>query len=104
MAKVSINVRGSHSIKLAPQRGTVRATIAREGSSAAAVFAAVVESLAQARTSLEAICDDTHGPVTQFAFDQITTSARRPWHERGKQLPFVHTAQVSITAEFIEST
>lgn len=104
MAKISINVRGSHSIKLPPERATVSATLSREGSTAAPVFEAVVTSLAQVRESLEAIHDGTHGPVTKFAFDQITTSARRPWHERGRQLPFIHTARVSITAEFVQFT
>jgi uncharacterized protein YggE len=104
MAKISINVRGSHSVKLPPERATVSATLAREGSSAAPVFEALVSSLAEVRQSLEAIHDPTHGPVTTFAFDQIATSARRPWHEKGKQLPFIHTARVTVTAEFIEFT
>ncbi|CAM3684293.1 SIMPL domain-containing protein [Smaragdicoccus niigatensis] len=102
MAKISINVRGSHSIKLPPERATVSATLSREGSSAAPVFEAVLRSLAQVRASLEAIHDVTRGPVRKFAFDQVVTSARRPWHEKGKQLPFIHAARVTVTAEFVE--
>ncbi len=104
MSEISIHVRGSHEVRLAPERSIVHATLSREGASAAPVFEVVVASLAQVRNSLEQISDAKHGPVTRFWFDQVRTSAHRPWHERGKQLPLVHTASVSITAEFNDFT
>lgn len=104
MSEISINVRGSHEVRLAPERGTVHATLSREGSSAAPTFEAVVALLAKVRASLEDIHDAKHGPVNRFTFDQVRTSAQRPWHERGKQLPLVHYATVTITAEFSDFT
>jgi uncharacterized protein YggE len=104
MSEISINVRGSHEVRLAPERGIVHALLSREGSSAAPIFESVVASLAQVRDSLEPIHDAKAGPVTRFTFDQVRTSARRPWHERGKQLPLVHSATVTITVEFSDFT
>ena len=104
MPDITINVRGSNEVKLAPERGTVHATLAREGSGAVPIFEAVVESLAQVRDSLTSIHDPKHGPVTIYSFDQIRTGARRPWHEKGKQLPLVYSATVSITAQFSDFT
>lgn len=102
MAAVDISVRGSHTVTLPPEQGTVHAALSAEGPSAEPVFASVAATLGVVRDSLESRYHRKHGPVTRYAIDQIRLSAHRPFTQDGTQLPPVHTAAVSITATFAD--
>lgn len=100
MTAVQINVRGSHTVRLLPERATVHAALAAEGPEPQPVFDAVVAALADVKTSIEALHDPKRGPVTWYSFDQVRMGSRRPWNKDGKQLPLVHSATVSVAAKF----
>jgi len=102
MTTVEINVRGSHSVTLPPQRATVHATVAMEGPAPEPVFAAVAASLAEVCRSIEELHHRKRGPVTWYAVDQVRLGSRRPWNADGEQLPLVHSASVSVAATFID--
>ena len=97
---VEISVRGQHSVTLPPERATVHAALALEGPQPEPVFQAVAAALAEVAVSIEALHHPRKGPVTWYAFDQVRVGSRRPWHTDGEELPLVHTAAVSIAAEF----
>jgi hypothetical protein len=100
MTAVQITVRGSHTVRLLPERATVHAALAAEGPAPQPVFDAVVAALADVKTSIEALHDPKRGPVTWYSFDQVRMGSRRPWNKDGKQLPLVHSAMVSVAAKF----
>ena len=50
--------------------------------------------------SIRTLHDPEQGPVTWFAVHQVRTSAHRPWNDKGKQLPVIHTATVSLEVKF----
>lgn len=100
MTDIEINVRGSHTTTLPPERGTVHATLALEGPEPQPVFDAVTAALATVGASIEGLHDPELGPVTWYSFDQVRRSSRRPWHKDGKRLPLVHSAAVAIEAKF----
>lgn len=100
MSAVEITVRGSHTVRVPPQRATVHATVAMEGPSAEPVFEAVTARLAEVVASLEALRHPKRGPVTRYAVEQVRRGSHRPWNTEGKQLPLVHTAALSVAATF----
>jgi predicted secreted protein len=87
---------------LAPQRGTVHATVSAQGRAAEPVFEKVATGLAAVSTSIDALHHPKRGPVIRYAIDQVRTGSHRPWNAEGKQLALVHTAAVSITAVFTD--
>lgn len=101
-AAVEISVRGSHTVTLPPEQGTVHAALSAEGPSAEPVFAAVAATLGVVKDTLESRHHRKRGPITRYAIDQIRMSAHRPFTQDGTQLPLVHTAAVSITATFTD--
>ena len=100
MTAVEINVRGSASVRLAPERATVHATLSAQGRAPDPVFEKVATAVAEVSTSIDALHHAKRGPVTRYAIDGVRTGSHRPWNAEGKQLPLVHTATVSITAVF----
>ncbi len=104
MTTVEINVRGSHTVTLPPQRATVHATVAMEGPAPEPVFEAVAAGLADVCRSIEQLHHRKRGPVTWYAVDQVRMGSRRPWNADGEQLPLVHSASVSVAATFSDFT
>ena len=102
MAPVEISVRGSHTVRLAPQQATVYATMAADGPEPQPVFDAVAGALVEVTRSLESRHDALDGPVTAFVVEQVQRGSHRPYHPEGRQLPLVHTATVTITATFTD--
>ena len=102
MTDVAINVRGAHSVTLAPELGTVHATLALEGPQPEPVFRAVAVALAEVKAALEARHHPEDGPVTGYSVDQVRMNSYRPWHKDGKKLPLVHTASVTVEATFAD--
>jgi len=102
MTAVEITVRGSSSVRLAPERATVHATLSAQGRSAEPVFEKVAIALAEVSTSIDALHHPKRGPVTRYTIDQVRTGSHRPWNAEGKPLALVHTAAVSITAVFTD--
>ena len=100
MTAVEINVRGSASVRLAPERATVHATLSAQGRAPDPVFEKVATAVAEVSTSIDVLHHAKRGPVTRYAIDGVRTGSHRPWNAEGKQLPLVHTATVSITAVF----
>ena len=102
MAPVEITVRGSHTVRLAPEQATVYANVAADGPDPQPVFDAVATALADVNRSLESRRHTENGPVTNFVVDQARLTSHRPYNAEGRQLPLVHSAVVSITATFTD--
>ena len=99
---VEVTVRGSHSVRVRPERATVHATLSGEGPAAEPVFQMVTTSLGAITNSVETLHHSKRGPITRYVIDQVRLGSHRPWNADGKQLPLVHTASVSIVAEFTD--
>ncbi|HNP12747.1 MAG TPA: SIMPL domain-containing protein [Mycobacterium sp.] len=100
MTVVEINVRGAHTVTLAPERATIHATVGMEGPAPEPVFEAVAAGLAEVARSLDELHHPKRGPVTWYAVDQVRRGSHRPWNDQGEQLPLVYSATVSIAAKF----
>lgn len=100
MTGVAVTVHGEHTAHLPPERATVHARVALEGSTAAEVLAAATASAASLTSSIERLHHPDTGPVTRWAGDEVRTSVHRPWHDKGRQLPLVHTARIGYRVRF----
>jgi uncharacterized protein YggE len=101
MTPVEITVRGSHTVRVAPEQATVYAELAADGPEPQPVFDAVAAALDGVRRSLESRLQED-GPVTRFVVEQVRRASHRPYNPEGRQLPLVHTASVSISATFTD--
>lgn len=95
-----ITVRGSYSAFLAPERGTVHATLGFEGPQMQPVYDRVVRDLDSVKASVARLHDPEQGPVTWWATRHVRTWANRPWNKDGLQLPLVHHASVGLEVKF----
>ncbi len=93
-------VRGSHTAFQRPERGTAQVTLAFEGPAMQPVYDRVVRDLEAVKTSIQALHDPEHGPVTWWSTQHVRTWAQRPWNQSGKQLPLVHHASVGVQVKF----
>ena len=100
MAEVVITVRGSFDAFHPAERGTVSLHVNFEGPAPDVVQAQVIAGGYAVSSRITPLVDPEHGPVTQWSSDQIRTWAHRPWNNEGQQLPLVHHARISFTAEF----
>lgn len=100
MTDIEINVRGSHSATVPPERACVYATVSADGPTPEPVLQLVATALAQVTHSLESRLDADNGPVHRYTVDQIRKGAHRPYNQDGRQLPLVHTAAASLTVVF----
>lgn len=97
MSEVTITVRGEHSIRLSPERATVRASLRAEGPGRVAVVERVAALTADVRDNLTARRGD--GTVDEWSIAQLTAWSERPWSD-GARLAPVHHAAVEVTATF----
>lgn len=102
MNEIAINVRGSHTTTVPPERGIVHVALSLEGPQPKPVFDATALLVDIVRSDIQHLHDEGGGPITWFSIDRLTTSARRPWHKDGKQLPLIHSASVAIKAKFVD--
>jgi uncharacterized protein YggE len=93
-----ITVRGTFSAFQPPERGTVHATVAYEGPEMEPVYERVATDLEALKVSIAPLKDG--GAVTWWSADQLRTWSNRPWNDKGKQLPLVHHAAVSVEVKF----
>jgi uncharacterized protein len=95
-----ITVRGTFAAFQAPERGTVRATIAFAGPAMEPVYDRVARDLEAVKASVTPLKTGDHGPVTWWSAEQLRTWSTRPWNKDGEQLPLVHHASVDIEVKF----
>lgn len=100
MSEVLIKVRGSHSVEVAPERGVVSAEVRFDGPAPEPVMEQLRRGLRGVRTELERL--EQEGAIKRLVIQRARTSAERPWHKDGKQLPLVHRATVGLWAEFVD--
>ncbi|MDT5232928.1 MAG: uncharacterized protein QOI39_3428 [Mycobacterium sp.] len=99
-----ITVRGSYSAFQAPERGTVRASIAYEGPAMEPVYERVARDLEAVKASIVPLKSGDDGAVTWWSADQLRTWSNRPWNQDGEQLPLVHHASVGVEMKFRDFT
>jgi hypothetical protein len=95
-----ITVRGAFSAFQAPERGTVRATVAYEGADMSTAYDRVAHDLGVLKASVTRLEGVDPSPVTWWSVEQLRTWSTRPWHKDGKQLPMVHHASVGVEVKF----
>lgn len=97
---IQITVRGRYELLLPPERCTVHAELALEGSDPAALQQTLARSVQEVHASLGALHDQREGPVTWWSADRLRTWSHRPFHDQGTQLPLVHHARAGLSAKF----
>jgi uncharacterized protein YggE len=102
MSKIKIDVRGTHTITLPPERGVLSATMSLEGSPASSVVEAVTQQVATIRRMIDDLYDDNSGPVTWYSIEQVRTSSYRPSNKDGVRLPVVHVAKAGFEVKFVD--
>lgn len=100
MSEVEFIVRGSHRVHLPAERGTVALTISREGPEPDAVFSVVAAGAESLSQDIKKLHRPASGPVTWWSSERLLTGSRRPWNDKGKQLPLVYWARVSFRVKF----
>jgi uncharacterized protein YggE len=100
MSEILIKVRGSHTVEVPPERGVVSAEIRFDGPAPEPVMEQLRRGLHGVRTELERL--EQEGAIKRLVIQRARTSAERPWHKDGKQLPLVHRATVGLWAEFVD--
>ncbi len=100
MTEILIEVAGSARTIIDPELGVAHASITADGPDPQPVRDHVSLVLVRIRAGLEEL--QKTGAVERFSVDQVRFSAHRPWNEKGKQLPLVHTATVGVSARFTD--
>ncbi|MGH3352450.1 MAG: SIMPL domain-containing protein [Nocardioides sp.] len=100
MSEILIKVRGSHSVEVPPERGVVHAEVTFDGPAPEPVMELLRHGVQQVRDELARL--DHEGAVDRFVVQRARTSAERPWHKDGKQLPLVHRGAVGLWVEFTD--
>ena len=95
MSDIEITVQGTFTAYAPPERATVRLRVAHEGPEPSAVLDSATRTAGRVRESIEALHDKSAGPVTWWSSQHLQTSAHRPCHQEGKQLPLVHSARMA---------
>jgi len=95
-----IRVSDTFEVRLQPERGTVLLRVQAEGSEKSEVTGAATAALADLTQKVHQLLNPGSGPITAFNQGQVSNSAHRPWHERGKQLPFIYTTTCTMSARF----
>ncbi|GAA1729250.1 SIMPL domain-containing protein [Microcella frigidaquae] len=89
MTDLTLTVHGSARAELAPERATVRFTVASDGPERDAVLEAARAALGRTTAALES---HAAGSAIEWSVDQLTVTAQRPWTNDGSQAPLVHRA------------
>jgi uncharacterized protein YggE len=93
MTALTLTVRGSARAELAPERATVRFTVASDGPKRDAVLEAARSALTRTTEALASHTAGATAPGTlEWSVDQLGVSAQRPWTNDGRQAPIVHRA------------
>ncbi len=100
MSEVIITVRGEHEMRVAPERATIRLTVALDGPDREEV---VRRTLALAEPVREGItAREQAGSVTAWTSRRLSVYAERPWNADGRRLAPVYRASVDFTATFAD--
>ena len=96
----TITVEGRFEHHHAAERGTVSLVVGFEGPQREDVMQRATHAHARIVDQVRALHDPSSGPVTWWSAQRMSVWSRRPWNDHGKQLPFVHHAQVGLEAKF----
>lgn len=93
MTDLVLTVQGSARAELAPERATIRFTIATDGPERASVVDPVTATLSTVSETLRVRA--ANGALEAWSIDQVSASAQRPWTNDGTQAPLVHRASAT---------
>lgn len=96
----TITVEGRFTHHRAAERGTVSLVVGFEGPQRDDVVQRATHAHARIVDQVRALHHPSSGPVTWWAAQRLSVWSRRPWNDEGKQLPFVHHANVGLDAKF----
>jgi uncharacterized protein len=100
VSDTTISVRGEHEQRVAPERATVWLTVRADGPERSEVVAAAGAVATEVGATIVENLDQTDGPVVWWASDRISVWTEQPVDERGRRLPPIHRATVSVRARF----
>lgn len=100
MTEVIITVRGTHDVRVAPERATAHITVNGDGPDRSIVLGDVGQRADAVRDDLSA--RRGAGALAEWSSQRVSVWSDRPWNNDGKQLDLVHHASVSITATFTD--
>jgi uncharacterized protein len=100
MSETVITVQGSYDSFHAAERATVTVSVGFEGPDQASVVARTTQGTSALVAGIVDRHDPERGPVTWWASDRIRVWSRRPFHDKGEQVPLVHRALTTTRAKF----
>lgn len=100
MSEVIITVRGEHELRVAPERATVRLSVAFDGPDRADAVERTLAAAEPVRTGLEARRSST--AVTEWTSQRLSVYADRPWNSDGRRLAPVYRASIDFTGTFAD--
>lgn len=100
MSEVIITVRGEHELRVAPERATVRLSVALDGPEREAVAQRVLALAGPVRESI--VSREEAGSVTAWTSQRLSVYAERPWNADGRRLAPVYRASIDFTATFAD--
>lgn len=100
MPETVITVQGSHDAFHPAERATVTVSVGFEGPDQAPVVVRTTQGTSALVAGIVDRHDPERGPVTWWASDRIRVWARRPFNDKGEQVPLVHHAVTTTRAKF----
>ncbi|MFJ4045004.1 SIMPL domain-containing protein [Microbacterium sp. NPDC089987] len=100
MSEVIITVRGEHELRVAPERATVRLTVAFDGPEREDVVRRTLTLAEPVREGI--VTREQAGSVTAWTSQRLSVYAERPWNADGRKLAPVYRASVDFTATFAD--
>ncbi|MBO0841700.1 MAG: SIMPL domain-containing protein [Nocardioides sp.] len=100
MTEVVIDVRGSHTQSVPPERAVVHAEIRFDGPAPGPVMTSLRTRLDAVTKELDQLRESE--AVERYVVQRVRTSAERPWRKDGKRLPLVHHAAVAVRSHWID--
>ncbi|MEV8219111.1 SIMPL domain-containing protein [Microbacterium sp. NPDC077391] len=100
MSEVIITVRGEHELRVAPERATIRLTVALDGPEREEVVRRVLALAEPVREGI--VAREQAGSVTAWTSQRLSVYGERPWNADGRKLAPVYRASIDFTATFAD--
>ena len=97
---VEITVVGHGQATFPPERCTVSLSVRTDGRTAEAAAEPAHRLVKDLTRLIDPLYNPEHGPIDDWALDQVRHTRNRPFNHDGEQLPYVYQALASIDVKF----
>lgn len=100
MSTITITVRGQHEVDIAAEICSATVSAFADGSEREDVAQRTRDIAGRLSQELDSFADAS--AVGSWSTGRLQASSDRPWSQDGEVLPFVHSASVTFTADFVD--